>query len=194
MTRYSLRYIALIERSLLIVGRHVDISKNLQALLSKKYFWRNWYVIAYKKQTSQNSFSRLCGEDSIYMKILNWKSSLDIIIFSTRKDEPSKKFDGILNKYAPASDLQKVRYDKATWEHDVRTAPAKSIYQLLSTKARSCLYPLVLVVKDGVDVAMQVPNNRVFVHTYWARILDMKKRGHKYEMKQKKINQVYIIG
>ena len=156
-------------------------------MLSNKYFWRDWYVIAYPHQTGTDSYSRICGEDTTFLKT-TWPKQkdivkqIDIIIFSTAKDEPSKKFEGFLNKYVPDRDLDDAEY--------YSSAPAKSIYQVLPTEARSCLYPIILILKDDVHVAMEVPKNRLFSHTYYARYAI----GDNTKMKEKKLKKVFIFG
>ena len=166
-------------------------------MFSRKYFWRDWYVIAYKKQSNKNHYSRICGEQSNSYDYL-WQDKYHVIIYSSPKGESVKKFDGYLNKYTPERDFEGRKYsvhieDGHTYESEERSnlAPAKSIYQLLPTKARSCVYPIVLIVKDGVDVSMQVPEDCVRSHTYSARVIRYNKRW--YWMRENKINQVYIF-
>ena len=172
----------------------MDVSQNLKEILSAKYFWRDWYVIAYAKQADKD-YIRLCGEEDTYYKKKAWKNSLDIIIFSSPKDEPSKKFSGNLNKYTPVDDLEGNRY-RLTYGDSSYSTPkvtAKSYYQLLPTQARSCLYPIIIIVDNGVNVAMQVPEGRTHTHTFSSRYIQGQNKQH-LKMKEEKKKDVYIFG
>ena len=157
-------------------------------MLSNKYFWRDWYVIAYPQQADHDSYARICGEDTTSLKKI-WKN-LNILIFSTAKDEPSKKFERVLNKYVPDRDLDGYKYCPDEGDDPKISAPTQSIYQVLPTEARSCLYPIILILKDDVHVAMEVPRNRLFSHTYYARYAI----GDNTKMKEKKLKKVFIFG
>ena len=150
--------------------------------------------MAYAKQSDNKHYSRLCGEEYLYLKG-TWNEKYHYIIYSSPKGQSRSRFDGDLNQYSPERDLEGKKYRQntkdGTYNKGSTLAPAKSIYQLLPTKARSCLYPIVLIVDSSVDVSLKVPKDRVRSHTYVPRIIRKRKWYSMYD--DELGHQVYIF-
>ena len=135
-------------RYLLYLGPQYHVAKFLSHSLSEKYFWRDWFVLVYPKSTDdlkgENAFVRLCGEVDTYYKREGWNGKLNLVISSSPKDQISPLLD------MPSKVARRVH---GNWIFQVFTK--------LPLEWRSCLYPVVVVIKAEVNTALRAPKERL---------------------------------
>jgi len=124
-----------------------ELSSNIHEYLTSKYFWRDWFVVVYPDMYGDdNHWRHGCFLDIYTVNKMHWKRRYNIMVSSVDKNKPVSKFTG-----DASTNLKKnTAYD------------ARSIYENLPGKARTCRYPLAGVVKAEGAFAVRAPMQRNF--------------------------------
>ena len=126
---------------------------------------------------------RLCGESDTYLNREAWNNRLNIVISSSPKDQ--------INQLKMPRKVEN-RVDVCS---GCNRAPL--VYQKIPLKVRSCLYPVVVVIKADVDTVIRAPKGRLHVQQRVANIFrteTRKKRNGKQWYYTRRVETVsYLV-
>ena len=148
----------------LSIGAQRDLTDHLYRLLSKKYYWRKWYVVVYPKQDSDvyvgrnNNWMSLCKDEFTYKNLI-WKNKYTILISSSAFPKTDEERE---------AKVKQRKTDMDSYDKKVREYNANGAFDRLSPNIKNCkLYPLVSLTRHYTTVTWAADETYHATYSMW---------------------------